>query len=162
MNRLILIALALFALTLAACGSDDDDTVIGDGVTATDTSDGTTETPTEAAPVDSGDVSLERSVINQTIELLSEEPRNEFDPDAVIARRVSYADAYAEIAAEAPNLLGQLPSAPAGTAWLVRTEGKFIYTTQCPSEGCAPAHGTYFFIYSDAGELGQGIFVGER
>jgi hypothetical protein len=101
-------------------------------------------------------------VIDQTVDLLSEEPRNDFNPEDVIARRVSYADAYGEIAAEAPGLLGQLPSAPAGTAWLVRAEGTFIYTADCPTDSCEPGAGTYFFIFNEAGELGQGIFVGER
>lgn len=138
------LAIALIAMA-TACG--DDDSGSGDA----------TATPGQAGPT-----TVEESIIRQTVDGLSREPGNEFDPDDVEARLVTYAEAYAEIAAEAPDILGQLRSAPPGKAWLVRVEGTFIYTASCPTGGCEPAEGTYFLLYNEAGQPGQAIFVGKK
>lgn len=138
-------ALAIVSIALSACGGDDDS---NGGATA--------------GPTGEADSGVEASVIQQTVDLLSEEPRNEFDPDDVAARLVTYAEAYAAITSEAPGVFGGLQSPPAGNAWLVRADGTFVYTQTCPTGGCEPAAGSYFFIFSEEGQLGQGIFVSDN
>ncbi len=139
-----IIAVVFLVAAGIACGGDDD------------SDNGDAETATEAA---SG---VEASVIQQTVDLLAEEPRNEFDPGDMAAKLVTYAEAYEEITSEAPGVFGALASPPPGNAWLVRANGTFIYTTTCPAEGCEPAPGSYFFIFNEQGQLGQGIFVSDK